>query len=176
MKLAIPLMTFLFWSAICFAQSTYLITGKVVDVATRSPMQGASVFAQNTTTGTATDINGEFVLRLPNGGYGLVISFTGYETTSRRISTADADDKNIVIEIKRQENAMEDVVIKASNEVKDGWEKYGSFFLENFIGNSDNSKGCTITNKEVLKFYFYKRKNRLKVLATAPIEMENLSL
>ncbi|MEO6730388.1 MAG: hypothetical protein ABIN01_04170, partial [Ferruginibacter sp.] len=46
----------------------------------------------------------------------------------------------------------------------------------NFIGKTENSKLCTITNKEVLKFYFYKRRNRLKVLATAPVEIENLAL
>ncbi|MEP7141667.1 MAG: carboxypeptidase-like regulatory domain-containing protein [Ferruginibacter sp.] len=155
---------------------TYNITGKVIDAVTKAPMQAASVFAQNTTTGTATNTDGNFTLRLPNGGYDLVITFTGYQTVSRRITTADADDKNIVIELKQKESAMEDVVVKASNEVKDGWEKYGQFFLDNFIGKTENSKGCTITNKEVLKFYFYKKRNRLKVLATAPVEMENLAL
>jgi len=160
-----------------FSQSTtFNISGKIIDAVTKNPMQAASVFAQNTTIGTASDANGNFTLRLPNGGYDLAITFTGYQTVSRRITTADADDKNIVIEVKQQERAMEDVVVKASNEVKDGWEKYGDFFLDNFIGKTSNSKGCSIINKEVLKFYFYKKKNRLKVLATAPIEMENLSL
>ncbi|MEP7109611.1 MAG: carboxypeptidase-like regulatory domain-containing protein [Ferruginibacter sp.] len=159
-----------------FTQSTYTITGKVIDAVTKTPMQAASVFAQNTTTGTATDINGVFSLHLANGGYDLIITFTGFETVSRRITRADAEDAQIIIELKQKENAMEDVVVKASNEVKDGWEKYGVFFLENFVGRTANSKWCTITNKEVLKFYFYKRRNRLKVLATAPIEMVNLAL
>src|SRR5205085_3954635 len=101
---------------------------------------------------------------------------TGYQTATRRITTADANDQNIVIELRQKENSMEDVVVKASNEVKDGWEKYGDFFLDNFIGKTQNGKGSIIRNKEVLKFYFYKKRNRLKVLATAPIEMENLSL
>ena len=177
MKITLSFLTIILLSVSAFAQSGYYtITGKVIDAVTKTPMQAASVFAQNTTTGTATDINGNFTLNLSNGGYDLVITFTGYETVSRRITTADADDKNIVIAVKQKENSMEDVVVKASNEVKDGWEKYGEFFLENFIGKTDNSKWCTITNKEVLKFYFYKRKNRLKVLASAPIEMENLAL
>jgi hypothetical protein len=158
------------------SQAVYTITGKVVDANSKSPMQAASVFAENTTTGTATDADGNFSLHLANGGYDLVITFTGYQTVSRRISTADTADKNIVIEMKQKEKEMEDVVIKASNEVKDGWEKYGTFFLENFIGKTSNSNACTITNREVLKFYFYKKRNRLKVLATAPIEIENLSL
>ena len=141
-----------------------------------NPMQAASVFAQNTTMGTATDAEGNFKLYLTDGGYDLVVTFTGYETVSRRISTANEADKNMVIVIKKKESVMEDVVIKSSSEVKDGWEKYGDFFLENFIGKSNNSKQCTITNKEVLKFYFSKRRNRLKVLAAVPIEMENQAL
>lgn len=177
MKTAFLLFSLTFLTLYTYSQNEgYTISGKVIDAASKIPMQAASVFAQNTTTGTVTDANGDFTLRLPNGGYDLVITFTGYQTVSRRISTADAADKNIVIEVKQKENSMEDVVVKASNEVKDGWEVYGSFFLDNFIGKTNNSKNCTITNKEVLKFYFYKKRNRLKVLASAPIELENPAL
>src|ERR671912_1702733 len=108
-----PLLILLFsWSvSALFAQSaSYSITGKVVDAVTKVPMQAASVFAQNTTMGTATDGTGTFTLWLPNGGYDLAITFTGYETITRRITTGDAGDKNLVIELKQQEKAMEDVV------------------------------------------------------------------
>ena len=177
MKKSFAILAIFFLSAFAFAQSAYFkITGKVIDGATSNALQAASVFAQSTTIGTATDANGNFTLTLPNGGYDLVITFTGYETITRRITTADGDDKNIVIIIRPKVNSMEDVVVKASNEVKDGWEKYGSFFLENFLGKTTNSKLCSITNKDVLKFYFSKKRNRLKVLANTPLEIENLAL
>lgn len=177
MKKIISLLYILVLSWSAMAQSdAYLISGKVMDATSKLPLQGASVFAQNTTIGTATDQQGNFTLRLLNGGYDLIITFTGYQTVTRRITTADALDKNIVIEVKQQEKALEDVVIRSSNEVKDGLEKYGDFFVENFIGKTANSKQCSIKNKEVLKFYYYKKKNRLKVLATAPLEIENVAL
>jgi len=177
MKTTLFFIALLFLSVSSFAQSgNYHISGKVIDAVTKAPMQAASVFAQNTTMGTATGTDGNFTIWLPNGGYDLIITFTGYETVSRRITTTDANDKEMVIEIRQKENAMEDVVVKATNEVKDGWEKYGDFFLDNFIGKTVNSKNCTIVNKEVLKFYFYKKRNRLKVMASAPIEMENQAL
>lgn len=154
----------------------YIMTGKVTDAATGAPLQAASVFAQNTTIGTATDLSGNFALKLPNGGYDLVITFTGFETISKRISTADVGDKDMVIALKQKEKALEDVVVKSSNEIKDGWEKYGDFFTDNFIGKTTNSKKCVIQNREVLKFYFYKKRNRLKVLASAPLEIENNAL
>ena len=177
MKKIIPILCAFFMSHGAIAQSdAYLISGKVMDAATQLPLQGASVFAQNTTIGTATDQQGNFTLRLQNGGYDLIITFTGYQTVTRRITTADALDKNIVIVISQTEKALGDVVVKSSNEVKDGLEKYGSFFTENFIGKTANSSQCSIKNMEVLKFYYYKKKNRLKVLATAPLEIENIAL
>jgi len=173
MKKIISLFFLVFISASVFSQTTYTVTGKIIDGDTKLPLQAASVFAQNTTLGTATDEGGNFKLQLPNGGYDLVVTFTGYQTETKRISTGD---NNIVIEIKQKQKEMQDVVVKATFEVADGWEKYGEFFLENFIGKTANSKLCTIKNKEVLKFYFYKRKNRLKILATAPLEIVNDAL
>lgn len=171
------LFTICLFSLFAFTQqTTFLITGKVIDAANKTPLIAASVFAQNTTTGTATNNEGVFTLRLNNGGYDLVITFTGYETVSKRISTADAANSNIVIELKQKDKAMEEISIVASNEVKNGLEKYGDFFIENFIGKTANSKQCSIQNKEALKFYFSKKRNRLKVLASEPIIIKNPAL
>lgn len=168
---------FLFVSAAILAQSSsFKISGKVIDANTKAPMQAASVFAQNTTMGTATNNEGNFTLWLPNGGYDLAITFAGYETSVRRISSAEAGDKELVIEMKLQVKAMEEVAIKSSNELKDGLEKYGDFFIENFIGKSANSKQCIIKNKEALKFFFSKKRNRLKVRADEPLIIENTAL
>jgi len=156
--------------------ASFLVSGKVLDAATSLPLQAASVFAQNTTMGTATNAAGDFVLRLPNGGYDLVFTFTGFETVTRRISTADTANNNFVITLKQKEKAMEEISIKTSNEVKDGLEKYGDFFMENFIGKTNNSSQCVIKNKEALKFYFSKKRNRLKVLTSEPILIENIAL
>ena len=177
MKKLFSVISFVFCIYGALAQSaSFLVNGKVIDAATRLPLQAASVFAQNTTMGTASTAEGIFVLRLPNGGYDLVITFTGYETITKRISTADTSNKNILIELKQKEKAMEEISIKTSNEVKDGLVKYGDFFMENFLGKTINSSQCVIKNKEALKFYFSKKRNRLKVLCAEPILIENLAL
>jgi hypothetical protein len=123
----------------------------------------------------ATNAEGNFILKLPNGGYELVITYTGYETESMRISNATAGE-NIVIELKAKEKSLEEVSVVFTTEVKDGWEKYGQFFTENFIGTSEFSKQTFIKNPEVLKFYFSKKRNRLKVLAAEPLLVENFAL
>jgi hypothetical protein len=76
----------------------------------------------------------------------------------------------------KEDKSLGEVIIKSSSEVKDGWEKYGAFFLENFIGATPNAAKCKLLNPEVLKFYFLKRSNKLRVLATDPLQIENRAL
>ena len=166
-----------FFSATGFSQSdNFYVSGTVINKETNLPLQGASVFAQNTTIGTATNSEGKFSLQLPAGGYDLVVTFTGYTTETKRITASDADNRNMVFEIKPKEKEMEAVAIIATTEVKDGWQKYGNFFLDHFIGKTVNSASCALKNPEVLKFYFSKKRNRLKVLATEPLMIENKAL
>src|SRR6476469_4510576 len=103
------------------AQKTFLIGGKVVDSASRQPLAGASVFAQNTTQGTTSNADGVFVMRLPNGGYDLIVSYTGYETRSIRISNTQAQGDSIIISLPQVSKTLEEVAVVATNEVEDGW-------------------------------------------------------
>lgn len=176
MKRLICSLSILCISIASFSQATFTITGKVIDAETKAPLQAASVFAQNTTVGTVTDVSGTFTIRLYNGGYDLAISFTGYQTFTKRVSSTDNNDNTLLIELKQKEKSLEEVAIKTSNEIKDGWQKYGDFFTDNFIGKTANSKRCVIKNPEILKFYFSKKRNRLKVLAAEPVLIENTAL
>src|SRR5688500_11653602 len=90
------------------AQKTFLIGGKVVDSATQQPLGGASVFAQNTTQGTTSNADGIFVMRLPNGGYDLIVSYTGYETRSIRISNTQAQGDSIIIMLPQASKTLEE--------------------------------------------------------------------
>lgn len=163
---------FVFVSQSVFSQ--FAVSGTVVDSASKEPLQGASVFCQNTTSGTITNKEGKFSLQLKSGGYELIISFTGYETKQIRISSSD--NSPLQIEMAKEEKAMEAVVIRSSNEVKDGWDKYGKFFLENFIGSTPNASQCALQNPEAVHFYYYKKSEKLKVLATEPIVVVNKAL
>jgi hypothetical protein len=134
------------------------------------------VVCQHTTIGTTTNAEGVFNLNLPQGGYDLAITFSGYETQSFRINSQTENIRNLTVEMKQREKSMEEVAITVSNEVKDGWNKYGAFFREQFIGQTANSPKCQIENPESLKFYFNKKKNRLKVTAKEEIRIRNQGL
>lgn len=152
----------------------YWVKGKVVQADNKQPLLGASVYAENTTLGTTTDQDGNFALQLYEGGYGLVVSFAGFNTQSIRIS--QSDNKELFFEMTPKDKIMQDVAIVSTGEVKNGWEKYGGFFLNEFIGTTPNRDSCVLKNSETLKFFFSKRKNRLKVFATEPLLIENRAL
>jgi hypothetical protein len=165
------------FSIVAFSQNKYFtVSGKVVDEKTKQPMPNASVFCQNTTIGTITNADGNFSLKLSNGGYDLVVSYTGYETKMQRISNGNNENDAMTIEMKEEDKNLGAVVIAASFEVADGWNKYGAFFLDNFIGTTPNASQCNIENKEVLKFYFYKKRNKLKVRAAENVIITNNAL
>jgi hypothetical protein len=150
----------------------FTVTGVILDSTTREPLQKASVFCQNTTLGTVTDKNGEFSLSLKSGGYDLIFTYTGYQTQNIRVT----EDKRLEILMIKEDKSMGEVVLKNSYEVTDGLAKYGEFFIKNFIGSTPNADQCVLTNPEVLKFYFYKKSNRLKVLATDALQITNNAL
>jgi hypothetical protein len=156
------------------ASGQFTVTGTVIDSATREPLTGASVFCQNTTLGTTSNKQGEFSLSLKSGGYDLVISYTGYLTQQVRIS--GSDNNKLEISLVKEDKSLGEVIIRNTNEVADGWDKYGDFFIKNFIGSTPNAAQCTLLNHEVLKFYYYKRSNKLKVLATEAIQISNKAL
>jgi hypothetical protein len=166
---------FLLASQVAFSQAdNFIASGKVLDAASKQLLSGASVFCQNTTLGTITNKEGLFSIRLPKGGYDLIISYTGYETENLHINSSNAAD--LVIELKTKDMSMSEVTVSGSNEVADGLAKYGKFFTDNFIGTTPNASQCLIQNPEVLQFYFSKKRNRLKIKAREDLVIMNNAL
>lgn len=152
--------------------SQFSVRGTVLDSATREPLSAASVFCQNTTIGSTTNKQGEFYISLKPGAYDLIISYTGYQTQTIRVS----EQTKLEVLMIKEDKSMGEVIIKSSSEVADGWTKHGAFFMDYFLGSTPNAAQCELKNPEVLKFYFYKKSNRLKVLATEPLQIANNAL
>src|SRR5215204_1919423 len=170
------LLTLLIFSFISgSSQSNFTVSGKVIDSASREPLAFASVFCQNTTQGTTTNKEGSFYLSPKEGGYDLVITYTGYKSQLIRISP-ELKTTDLQIEMVKEEKSIEEVVIRSSNEVKDGWTKYGKFFIENFIGSTPFASQCVLTNPHVLKFYYFRKSEKLKVMADSPLVIYNNAL
>ena len=86
--------------------STKEISGKIVDEA-GNPLIGVSVVLQGTTLGTITDVNGNFLLRVPLDAKVLVFSYVGMKT--QEIDISDKISVNITME--EESIGMEEVVV-----------------------------------------------------------------
>ncbi|MEX2567511.1 MAG: TonB-dependent receptor, partial [Cyclobacteriaceae bacterium] len=81
------------------------ITGTVTDE-NGAPIPGATVLIEGTTTGTATDIDGQFTIDAPEGAV-LLISFIGYQ--SQRITVANQTTLNITL--MESQSSLNEVVV-----------------------------------------------------------------
>jgi hypothetical protein len=86
------------------------------------------------------------------------------------------DVTDLTIALKQKEKSLEEVAIVATNEVANGWEKYGQFLTDNFIGKTTNSKECVIENPEVLRFFYSRKRKRLKVTGDSVLVINNKAL
>lgn len=78
----------LFCTALTSMYAQREISGQVTDSENGEALIGASVLVAGTTTGTVTDVFGNFELTIPQGAETLEISFTGFETQSIAIGSA----------------------------------------------------------------------------------------
>ena len=70
-------------AADAFAQQTFIIKGRVMEAETKEPLIGASVRCGS--TGTATDVDGNYELSMKEGSYDIECSYIGFENDRRRI-------------------------------------------------------------------------------------------
>ncbi len=145
---------------------------KVVDFQTNQPIVGVSVFLSNTSIGGESNTLGEVLLQnIPNGRYNLIASSFNYEEYTNSIQSSI---NTITIKLKPSANLLKDVIVESYE--TDGWEKYGIYFVNNFIGNSSLSQNCKLTNPEVVKFKLNSKTNVLRAFAHEKLIFENRSL
>ncbi|NII29819.1 TonB-dependent receptor [Pseudoflavitalea sp. X16] len=89
-----------------WAQATKTVTGTVVDAQTNAPVPGASVRAKGSTSGTSTDVKGQFKLTIAADA-ALVVSNIGFE--EKEINPGA--DGTVVIKLTSANQQLNDVVV-----------------------------------------------------------------
>ena len=84
--------------------SPVVVRGMVIDEENKEPVIGAGVFIDGTNKGIATDIDGQFALKVPSDT-SLVISYIGYEKQKVRVSSLLRSENNVII-LKTDGNVM----------------------------------------------------------------------
>ena len=107
---------FLLLFAMCFmALSAYAdrtISGQVVDAVTGEPLIGATIQGEGVNQGTATDVNGNFTLVLPDHVKYVNVSYIGFAT--RQVEVAN----NMVVKLSDSGQSLDEVVVVAYGSAK----------------------------------------------------------
>ena len=95
--------------------SPVVVRGMVIDEENKEPVIGAAVFIDGTKKGVATNIDGQFALKLPPDT-SLVISYIGCKDKKVRVSSLLHSDNNvIVLEADDLTGIAEEIVIVSPN-------------------------------------------------------------
>ena len=76
--------------------SPVVVRGMVIDAEGKEPVIGASVVIDGTNKGVATNVDGQFALKLPPDT-SLVISYIGYKTKKVHVSSLLHSDNNVIV-------------------------------------------------------------------------------
>lgn len=110
MKLRFLLLSLLF-SAFAIAQ-TATVTGVILDKEMNNePLPFANIMIKGTKTGTTTDENGKYTLKLKPGSYTLVIGFLGYDTKEIPFTVKANEKKVINYTLESNGVMLDDVVV-----------------------------------------------------------------
>ena len=95
-----------------FSQTKSKVSGQVLDALKSEPLIGANVYWEGqVSSGTITDIDGNFILESVTFPARLVISYLGYEKSIRVIQAKEAE-KPIKFFLKPEELSLQEVIIQ----------------------------------------------------------------
>lgn len=80
------------------------VNGTVISGSDEEPLIGASIRSVATNAGTATDIDGNFTIKVPQGS-DLVVSYIGYETMTLKA------EPSMIITMKDNATALDEIVV-----------------------------------------------------------------
>jgi CarboxypepD_reg-like domain len=160
-----------FISATGYCQDLF-IKGQVLDGKRKQPLANATVYINNTSRGTFTNANGEFMLGpLPPGNYEVVASYVGYEALMYNVQLSTAGYK-IRFELDEKENQLRNILI-ISDETR---RKYLELFKLTLLGITSAAKASRIKNIELVQFGATDNKDEFNAFADKELVIENPDL
>lgn len=163
----------LVFSGLHGAYAQAVVEGRIIDIETKEPLQGAHVFFSGTTIGTSTGPDGRYVLRkIPPGAHRLVVSIIGYGRKKYDLMLGPEEQKTMDFGLKPVVYEMNEVFVGDPDKK---WKKRFRRFEDLFLGKTKKADSITILNPEVLRFdsNFW---GRLTAEALAPLKIENRAL
>ena len=151
---------------------TATLTGKVKDAETGEALPFCSVFVNNTTVSTATDLEGNFTLSgLEPGTLEIGFSFMGYAAQTRKVTLKPGGTFTLNLSMNPLEQVLSEQEVKASRDKS--WERDLRKFQSLFLGIDEAAAQTTILNPWVIDFPEATEKGSFVARAEQPIELEN---
>jgi len=100
---------FLVASQIIVGQS-FTLSGKVVD-SENKPLTAATIQVLETKQATITDVDGEFLIKLPKGIYTIQVSYVGFETSKKTINLSRNEE--ILFQLLEDLNVLEEISVRS---------------------------------------------------------------
>ncbi len=94
------------------AQQNHIVSGYITDAQSGERLYAATVYDQNSGTGTISNRFGFFSISLPEGNVVLKVSFVGYEIQSRRINLNTDTITSFAL---KSDNKLDEVVVRGSD-------------------------------------------------------------
>lgn len=157
---------FFLLSQIVFSQN--IVKGKVIDE-NSNPVNGASIYVDNSTINTKTNDRGEFELNLPNGQYNLIAKANLFENFILGINASDKKNHTIVLE--PEVISLQETTVQAMS--KEDWLYYYQVFLKLFLGDNEAASKCKIENAKDLRFKYDKQTKQLTASSRNPLLITN---
>lgn len=89
----------------------YVLKGMVSEASTGKVIVGANVMVKGLTVGTATNVKGEFTVKIPSQGeYTLVVTYTGMKRVSQRVSVKGDIDR-LKVAMEESVGSIDEVVV-----------------------------------------------------------------
>lgn len=107
------LMAFAFAPAFAF----YTVSGKVTDKETNEPLPGVSIMIKGTSSGTISDLDGNYSLTINDGKNTLVFTYIGYDTETITVTGKDGDKITKNVALKADNRNLEEVVVVGYGQV-----------------------------------------------------------
>jgi CarboxypepD_reg-like domain len=150
-----------------------IITGTVLREKTGLPVEGASVFFNNTSIGTSANAEGKFSLATPGfSNAELIISAIGYELQVYNPASGATQMKNLLFKLATKEQQLREVLILPDALRK----KYLSIFERNFLGITEEASHSRIENRKDIYFTSGDGKNSFRAYSDTPLVIINKML
>lgn len=119
---------FIFCIAASFtsAAQTVRIYGTVTDEKDNSPMMGVTVHVKGTTTGTQTDMNGNYELQVAPGSYLLHFSYVGYSKRNLPVTVITVKERKLDVLMASEASEIDMVVVTGTKYEKNLGEEVAS--------------------------------------------------